>query len=683
VRLARTRLSLGLLAIAAALILGVVMLLRSDGKARVLPEESTLAGELIDLDADGPVALTPGLYVLDVTSGGVWRVLEQKGFDIGEGPSYQWSRDGEWLVSNSIGNYEQIIAVSRDGRQRRDAKGQAWSVLRLDDGDFALHMRPGTLQEDQQEILGRFNLQSMASDQIIMTTDPAAVSPDGAYVAQLGEGEQLDLFELKSGKRTTLLSRTDDPLGWQTGGESPWSPDSKQLTVMDYSDEAALLVTGLDAGKEPVKVANNAIGSAWSPDSRSLAYVTYEYTDEDERDPEFRIEVRRADASQPARHVTLGTRPAWSPDGESLAFVRDGEIWRIGVGGSGEERLVASPLPLLDEPRWSPGGRYLAFRAVSGGGDIFAIDADGGKERLIGLGSDPVWSPDGNRIGFMAGAAFLGFRGSMATMNPDGSSIVMLGDVLYSDALSPCLGDKYEWSPDSGSIAYWSDAAGGLYVVAADGSTPARSLGEGLAPSWSPDGGRLAYSASSRPFCALFVVDTAGGTPEKLADMAVGPAWSPDGRWIAYEPVAGFGASPELMLLSPADPAQRRSLGPGSRPQWSKDSQLIAYYRPRNVPVSGPRVPAPGESREGLIVVQPISEGAAPVVEVPVSGFAGAFALSPDGRRLAYSVSDQGDFAIYVVDLADPANAQLLTTGMSPSWSPDGKTIVFGRYYTN
>jgi TolB protein len=91
----------------------------------------------------------------------------------------------------------------------------------------------------------------------------------------------------------------------------------------------------------------------------------------------------------------------------------------------------------------------------------------------------------------------------------------------------------------------------------------------------------------------------------------------------------------------------------------------------------------PELGRQGAIVVQAVDPADATVIEIPVQGFVGDYAWSPDGRRLAVTISNQQDLAIYIVDLADPANPRRLTEGHSPSWSPDGKTIVFARYYTN
>jgi Tol biopolymer transport system component len=432
-----------------------------------------------------------------------------------------------------------------------------------------------------------------------------------------------------------------------------------------------------------VKIASRASGTAWSPDGKRLAYMVYAGGSEEQR-PDEVIEVRRADGKEPAKRLGAGASPAWSPDGQQIAFARDGEIWRVDVSNGNEERLVAAALPILDEPRWSPDGRLLAFRAVGVGSDILAIDVDGRNERLVGFGSTVEWSPDGEWIAFIYGTLGWGSIGGIGTMRPDGSSAVTLGHVFYSDALPPCQGDEFEWSPDSKMLAYWSDEVnqGLLRVATSDGSADTLSLGQGLGPSWAPDSQRLVYAASGKNFqCGLYTVSPDGGTPTLLVEMATAPKWSPDGRWIAFE--SSGGTSSLLTLISPDKPSVQRPLGPGWMPEWSPDSSQIAFFLPQGGSGGGGPIRPPGLSNRGSIIVQAIAEGAQPTAKITIDGFLGGFTWSPDGRRLAFTVAKDAPPEIYVVDLDDPANLRRLTMGTSPSWSPDGKTLVFSRYYTN
>ncbi len=55
--------------------------------------------------------------------------------------------------------------------------------------------------------------------------------------------------------------------------------------------------------------------------------------------------------------------------------------------------------------------------------------------------------------------------------------------------------------------------------------------------------------------------------------------------------------------------------------------------------------------------------------------------FSPDGKKLVYcSYGDKsGQWELVVIDLANPANRQIIGHGLFPSWSPKGDRIVFQR----
>ena len=160
------------------------------------------------------------------------------------------------------------------------------------------------------------------------------------------------------------------------------------------------------------------------------------------------------------------------------------------------------------------------------------------------------------------------------------------------------------------------------------------------------------------------------------------PAWSPDGKQLVF--TRELGAHRKLVLLTLAS-GEERQLTTGTtddiEPAWSPDGQHIAFVRS-----------APGARLEPGDVLGWYNEGG-DVWAIDLSNgqeqklIANAYspAYAPDGSHLAIEASWAGPRRIWITDAAGH-NPQQLTTDSSeavvhtsPSWSPDGKRIVFRR----
>ncbi|MHB8095716.1 MAG: eIF2A-related protein [Candidatus Aminicenantales bacterium] len=99
-------------------------------------------------------------------------------------------------------------------------------------------------------------------------------------------------------------------------------------------------------------------------------------------------------------------------------------------------------------------------------------------------------------------------------------------------------------------------------------------------------------------------------------------------------------------------------------PAWSADQRKIAYttYRKSNPD----------------LVIQSLYEGTSSIVSAKGTNFSGAY--SPDGKRIAFCSTRDGNAEIYVAG-ADGANIKRLTFNSAidtaPSWSPTGREIAF------
>ncbi len=152
-----------------------------------------------------------------------------------------------------------------------------------------------------------------------------------------------------------------------------------------------------------------------------------------------------------------------------------------------------------------------------------------------------------------------------------------------------------------------------------------------LQPSVSPDGGKIAYASNESGNLDIYVIDVRGGNPLRLTrdpSAERRPVWFPDGSSIAFESDRG-----------------------GRRGIW-KVGQL------------------------GGAATQLVADATWP-------------AISPDGKRIAFSRTLEGGFGRIGVAALDSPDSVTMLTGpadgtwehVSPAWSPDGKEICYGTRY--
>ncbi len=100
---------------------------------------------------------------------------------------------------------------------------------------------------------------------------------------------------------------------------------------------------------------------------------------------------------------------SFSRDGQWVAYVvpnmQQSTLWKSKADGSGAQQLTFPPL-LAGQPRWSPDGKEIAFRANPPGKplQIFLIPSGGGEPEAVTIstlnGLYPDWSPAGDLLFF-------------------------------------------------------------------------------------------------------------------------------------------------------------------------------------------------------------------------------------------------------------------------------------------
>ena len=195
---------------------------------------------------------------------------------------------------------------------------------------------------------------------------------------------------------------------------------------------------------------------------------------------------------------------------------------------------------------------------------------------------------------------------------------------------------------------------------------------------------RIAFSSDRDGNSEIYVMDADGGNPRNITnhpDSDFHPSWSPDGKWIAFlsrrDQIPfkhGITAEIYVMDASGGNP-QRLTNNPHAdyHPSWSPDGKQIAFASRRDGNIDIYVIDADGGNEQRL-------------TENPLYDYSPSW--SPDSERIVFTARRAGHFKkdfdltteIYVMD-ADGGNEQKLTENRrndySPSWSPDGKRIVF------
>ena len=326
---------------------------------------------------------------------------------------------------------------------------------------------------------------------------------------------------------------------------------------------------------------------------------------------------------------------------------------------------------------------------------------EGGRFDLSSL----AVSPDGRMLAYVA--AVQGKRGLWVRPLNGHAAKALPGT---DNALYPF------WSPDASSIGYFANSK--LWRIGVAGGAPLAICDVTVATggAWGDDG-RIVFGSITGP---LIRVSASGGSPAPLTALKSSreeswhrwPQLLPGGRAVLFQVLAAkvedtgvYGA----FLDRPLEPvrvvaADRNAIYSSGHLLWRRGSTLVAQpFDPDRLRLSGEPAAVTEPVGDGIFTKMALAgsasgvllygassgnihqltwfdRGGKPSGTLGLPGAYSAFALSPDGRRVAVPKTEGSGSDLWTLDAKLDAWSRLtFAAGVNsfPVWSPDGRTIVF------
>ncbi|MDE0755540.1 MAG: Tol-Pal system beta propeller repeat protein TolB [Woeseiaceae bacterium] len=275
-----------------------------------------------------------------------------------------------------------------------------------------------------------------------LTGIPGVFGTKVAYVTARGTGDDrlytLVVSDTDGENQFTIMESTDPIM-------SPaWSPDSRELAYVSFEGDAATIYVQTLRSGNRIKVSSRAGingAPAFSPDGRKLVVTLGGLGGNLDI---YVLDLATRQFSRLTRHRAIDTEGTWAPDGRSIYFTSDRsggpQVYRIEVGGGTAERVTFEG-SYNARPRLSPDGKRVALVHLDRGNyRIGVLDLDDKDLLIVSNGTQdesPSFAPNSDSIIY---ATREGRNGVLEMVSADG---------LYRQRLGSRAGDIREpvWSP--------------------------------------------------------------------------------------------------------------------------------------------------------------------------------------------------------------------------------------------